>query len=122
MTSESTTEATAFQAAWEAGHGRVPAVVNLYVLQHAPSVSSGQLEGGIYLTFGHTAPPIILNDTDRAKLQDETGGRLPVTSLGTFYMTRRRAEEFYGLLGTFLEQARQMEQAQSGEGRNDAPE
>lgn len=90
--------AVSLEADWS-GASAVPVVPsNQFVAQVGLATTPGEPDG-IYLTFGHAAPPILLGSPEQARrAATRLEGRLPVTVHSRLLLTRPQLDQLISIL------------------------
>jgi hypothetical protein len=90
------------QAQWVIDPGSIPVTVNQILLQSSvPTASTGRPDG-VYVTFGHLNPPMIMDPTDPEQIAAASRGVYPVTSVARVYVSRERLVSFRDAIDSFL--------------------
>lgn len=98
-----TTEAENFQiqVRWPRDVVADAQFANQVAVGPAAGTPTGEPEGGVYVIFGHVAPPLIGDPAEMERFMSE-GGILPISPRGTFYLPKVRATELFMMLGQQL--------------------
>lgn len=79
--------------------------VNTFASMLGGPGGSAQVPDGILLHVGYTTPPLILGGPEEAgRAIEALNGKIPVTAVGRYLITRDRAEELIGILHTAMQQ------------------
>lgn len=90
------------QAAWPVNITDAAQVVNQMLIVEGPAGPTQKSDGGVYLVFGHLAPPLIGDEADMEAFV-ANGARLLVSPRGSYFVTRERLRDFYEAIGRHLE-------------------
>ena len=92
-----------FRPLWEYDVRATPVPVNQMLLQAGFPTQDGQPSGEVFVTLGHINPPAVIpNGEGGVEVFGVEDGRVPVSVVGHFSMTRAKLEEFHGVLSQWL--------------------
>lgn len=75
--------------------------VNQMLAQVGPGTDATGVPDGVYLTFGHAAPPVLLGSQEAIRRGlEQLDGRLKVDVHGRYFLTRDRLAELIRILQT----------------------
>lgn len=92
------TQELTFQTRWPEGLTENAQVINQFAMVNDNTPG----EPGMYLLLGHIGAPVWTTPDHARQIAEETSGILGIAPRGSFFLSRFRAEELWGMLGKHL--------------------